>query len=217
MVRKIIAWAWLLMAACLQPRSAIAQELDQQRFRDVKSAISQVDAPIIVFGDSIVQGAALPTSQCGHPLVNAGVTGAGIEYFQRHAIELLGASHPTLIVLAVGINNAWNDNDTSRLRSFRQTYRATVGVLAKIAPVAVTTITPIRPGALASSYNPSLVPELNTVIRTAPKRVAVFDVTKPLSAQNFTSDGIHLTRDGSTLWTRTLQNGIGRVLGCVTR
>jgi lysophospholipase L1-like esterase len=215
MIMKRLGGAGLFAMCCLQ--LATAQELDQQRFLDVKSAISQVADPIVVFGDSIVQGATLPASHCGHPLVNAGVTGAGIGYFQRHVLELLGTSRPALIVLAVGINDAAKGDDRNRVRSFRRMYEATLALVAKRAPVMLTTISSVQTGALASSYNPELVPKLNAVIKSIPGRVGIIDVTTPLSAQNYTSDGIHLKREGAELWTEAMLGGIGRALGCATR
>ena len=59
-------------------------ELDRERFFAVQAAIRNAPNPVIIFGDSIVQGATLPSTVCGVPLVNAGVRGAGIGYFLRH-------------------------------------------------------------------------------------------------------------------------------------
>src|SRR5512136_3036873 len=36
----------------------------------------RVDDPIIVLGDSITEASTLPRSLCGHPVVNAGLSGA---------------------------------------------------------------------------------------------------------------------------------------------
>ena len=52
-------------------------ELDRERFFAVQAAIRNAPNPVIIFGDSIVQGATLPSKVCGLPLVNAGVRGAG--------------------------------------------------------------------------------------------------------------------------------------------
>ena len=38
--------------------------------------LARIDDPIIVLGDSIVEASALPRSLCGHPIVNAGLSGA---------------------------------------------------------------------------------------------------------------------------------------------
>jgi hypothetical protein len=81
-------------------------ELSHERFYAIKAEIGQTPDAVIVLGDSIVQGATLPKSICGHAVVNAGVVGAAIEYFEHHAVELLELSRPILIVLAVGINDA---------------------------------------------------------------------------------------------------------------
>src|SRR5260221_8807174 len=56
-------------------------ELSHERFYVIKALIRQTPDSVIVFGDSIVEGAPLPKMICGHAVVNAGVTGAAIEYF----------------------------------------------------------------------------------------------------------------------------------------
>src|ERR1700737_3141575 len=108
-------------------------ELSHERFYAIKAEIKGTPNPIIVFGDSIVQGATLPKWICGHAVVNAGVVGAAVGYFERHTAELLGSSRPRLIVLAVGIN------DASPIvgRQFRSRYQKTVASLSRAAPVAV--------------------------------------------------------------------------------
>ena len=111
-------------------------ELSRERFYAIKDDIERASTDsIIVFGDSIVQGAPLPQQICGDAVVNAGVVGSGIEYFQRHAAQLLGRSHPKLIVLAVGINNA----SEMAARKFQQNYDDTVTMLSRTAPVVVAT------------------------------------------------------------------------------
>jgi hypothetical protein len=53
-------------------------ELSRERFFAVQATIrSAAPNPIIIFGDSIVQGALLPRKVCGYPVVNGGVRGAG--------------------------------------------------------------------------------------------------------------------------------------------
>ena len=168
-------------------------ELSHDRFYAIKDDIKRASTDsIIVFGDSIVQGAPLPQQICGHAVVNAGVVGAAIEYFQRHAAQLLGPSHPDLIVLAVGINNA----SGVAARKFQEKYVDTVAMLARTAPVVVATITPIRAGAGSVGYDAGLVPALNSAIRATPNAKSVIDLNAPLADADLTSDGIHLREAG---------------------
>jgi hypothetical protein len=188
-------------------------ELSHERFYAIKVEIRQTPDAVIVLGDSIVQGATLPKSICGHALVNAGVVGAAIEYFERHAAELLGLSRPILIVLAVGINNA----SPKMAKQFRLRYQKTVASLSRVAPVAVATITPVRSGNGSIGYNAKLVPGINDAIKTTPDVRAVIDLNKPLSSANWTTDGIHFGPEGYALWTQTLLEGVSGALGCTKR
>jgi hypothetical protein len=103
-----------------------------------------------------VEGAPLPKLICGHAVVNAGVTGASIEYFERHAAELLGSSRPRLLVLAVGINNA----SPTAAKEFQSHYQETVASLSHTAAVVVAIVTPLRNGAGSVGYDTKLVQRL---------------------------------------------------------
>jgi hypothetical protein len=194
---------------------AASRELSEQRFSQIKSEISKADEPVIVLGDSIVEGATLPASLCSHPIVNAGVTGAGIDYFRRYADELISSVHPSLIVLAVGVNDTGIGDDSRRARTFRLAYEATAAALIRKAPVVVTTIAPIQSSSYSRPYNPMLVPILNETIKRVSKVKALIDVNKPLAVENFTSDGIHLNAEGNAIWAKIVSEGISRALGCV--
>jgi hypothetical protein len=212
----------LLVALTLVAATAIATkliwpfqlELDRERFFAVQAAIRNAPNPVIIFGDSIVQGAALPRKVCGLPLVNAGVRGAGIGYYLRHSAQLLGSSRPKLIVLAVGINNAAAKE--RREVDFQDRYEQTVASLSSIAPVVAATVTPIKEGYFVSSfgYDPQIVPALNRTILATPNIRAVIDLNAPLSAANFTMDGVHLNPAGYALWRSNILKGIEAALGC---
>jgi lysophospholipase L1-like esterase len=138
------------------------------------------------------------------------VVGAAVQYFQHHAAALLGSSHPKLIVLAVGINNA----SSAAGKQFQSNYREMVASLSRAAPVAVATITPVRNGKGSEGYDPTLVPKLNDIIKTTPNTKAMIDLNEPLSGANWTTDGIHLGAAGNALWTKAMVDGVRRVLDC---
>lgn len=210
----IVLTAAILFVSVEQAISLEADlELSHERFYAIKSEIGQRSDAVIVFGDSIVQGAEFPAAICGHAVVNAGVAGAAVEYFERHAANLLGTSHPKLIVLAVGINNA----SPRMATQFRLHYQRIVASLSRAAPVAVATITPVRSGNGSIGYAADLVPSLNDAIRKTPKVSAVIDLNTPLAGANWTTDGIHLGPEGYALWTQALLKGVNNVLGCTKR
>jgi len=185
-------------------------ELSHERFYGIKAEIRRTPDPVIVLGDSIVQGAPLPKWICGHAVVNAGVVGAAVGYFERHAAELLGSSRPKLIVFAVGINNA----SPIAGKQFQSHYEKTVAWLSQTAPVAIATITPVRSGNASALYDGKLVPSFNDVIRATPNVKAVIDLNEPLSGANLTTDGIHLGAEGYALWTKAMVDGVSNALGC---
>jgi hypothetical protein len=117
--------------------------LSRERYFAIREVIRTTPSAVIVFGDSIVEAALLPSSICGTPIVNAGVGGAGIGYFLRYSKELLGASAPKLIVLAVGINDAHEET----LRSFRSRHQSAVTALSQRAPLVLATIATLHDAA----------------------------------------------------------------------
>jgi lysophospholipase L1-like esterase len=185
-------------------------ELSHERYHAIKTEIDHTQKPVIIFCDSIVEGAPLPKLICGLTVINAGVTGAGIEYFRNHAGELLGSSLPALIVLAVGINNA----SSIASQKFQAHYEETAALLARAAPLVVATITPVRSGPGSVGYDASLVPDLNQIIKATPGRRGVIDLNTPLSSADLTTDGIHLGEDGYALWMRAMIEGITKAEGC---
>lgn len=188
-------------------------ELSRPRFFAVQAAIQNTPNPVVIFGDSIVERAVLPPQVCGFALVNAGVAGAKISYFQRHSAELLGYSRPKLTVLAVGINDAAAKDD----KDFQGRYHQTVSSLVEVAPVLVATVTPVQEGPFASigGYDPQMVPALNRAISATPNATAVIDLNGPLSEANLTTDGVHLSAAGYSLWTGAIVKGIAAALGCI--
>ena len=75
----VLAITLLAVAATLLVRAYNAPAPDEhRRVRQLilYYTLSRVDDPIIVLGDSIVEASTLPTSICGHPIINAGLNGA---------------------------------------------------------------------------------------------------------------------------------------------
>jgi hypothetical protein len=205
LITLTMAFFSLYSAAATEPL-----ELSTERYYAIKTAIGQTKNPVIVFGDSIVEGASLPAAICGRRVVNAGVAGATIEYFWKHAEELLGSSQPSLIVLAVGINNA----SLIGSQQFTPQYQETSALLSHAGPLAVATITPVRSGGGSVGHDPNLVPVLNEMIKATPKIRGVIDLNATLSSANLTTDGIHLSPDGYALWTKAMIEGIRKAAGC---
>ena len=73
----------------------------------IKSKIAQVTEPVVVIGDSITEGALLPSYICGKAVINAGVGGADVGSYRSIAAQVLPAQQPVaLIIVALGTNNS---------------------------------------------------------------------------------------------------------------
>src|SRR5207248_5549709 len=73
----------------------------------VGSQLARAKSPIVFLGDSITETAILPDAICGHPVVNAGIGGAGLDELQKVVPSLLVGKSPALVVLAIGTNDAY--------------------------------------------------------------------------------------------------------------
>jgi hypothetical protein len=182
--------------------------LSRERYFAIRDVIRTTPSAVIVFGDSIVQNAPLLSSICGTPIVNAGVGGAGIDYFVRYSNELLGASTPKLIVLAVGINDAHKET----LPSFRSQYQRAVTALSQRAPLVLATIAPVEPGTFTQTIVPEALPGLNETIKYMGE--TIIDLNEQMIGSHLTTDGVHLNAQGYTLWTKAIIEGIKKGLGC---
>ena len=206
----VAAMAFVIVAHTMARGIVSELELSHERFYAIKAEISQTPDAVIVLGDSIVQGAPMPKWICGYAVINAGVVGAAVEYFERNAAELLGLSRPRLIVLTVGIKDA----SPKMAKQFRLRYRKTVASLSRVGSVAVATITPVRSGNGSAGYDAQLVPGFNDAIKKTPNVKAIIDLNKPLSSANWTTDGIHFGHEGYALWTKAMVEGVSDALGC---
>ncbi|MCC8977299.1 SGNH/GDSL hydrolase family protein [Bradyrhizobium acaciae] len=125
------ALPWLISAILLVAFGASFSELQRVRKRfgeattsihyhvhaDVRRAIiaqqlTRVEVPIVVVGDSLIEAATFPSAICGRPVVNAGIGGAKLADFRSTGLGFLSGTHPALIVIALGMNDALGGSET---------------------------------------------------------------------------------------------------------
>jgi lysophospholipase L1-like esterase len=172
--------------------------------------LARIDDPIIVLGDSIVEASALPRSLCGHPIVNAGLSGASTASdLGRWLFGALAGRRAALIAVALGTNDAL----TQRSRqTFGTSYTTLLAELSKMTPhVVVLAIPPVeaqgkvtveaRDEAMGTinDYN-SMLPEL------ARKSGAGF-IALPAMPELHTIDGVHLNAAGYLAWDKAVLQG----------
>jgi lysophospholipase L1-like esterase len=164
---------------------------------------------IIVYGDSIVGMAPLPTKACGTAVVNSGIGGADA----GRLISLLETTaaipvHPRQIIIAVGVNDAaiklWDE------ATFSITYEALVRRAKSMAPTIVATVAPIDTGMeVGMRLNASARDRINqTIIATAAK--LSLSVIRLDDLPWRTSDGIHPEHASYDGW-------VARLIGAMCR
>jgi len=145
----------------------------------------------------------LPRSHCGHPIVNAGLSGASTASdLGDWLLGALAGKRPSLIVVSLGTNDALARRSQ---QEYEANYARLLAQLLTMAPrVVVMAIPPIearnkvtadmrnKAMALIDSYN-AVLPEL------AKKARATFVVLPPM-ADTHTIDGVHLNAAGYSIW-----------------
>ena len=153
----------------------------------IKAALVGLDHPIVVIGDSITEMARLPETIGDKPVVNAGIGGATIADFQAIAPRLLQDSSPSLIVIALGANDAGSN-------SVQRDYTALLSTLKKLTPrLLVIAVTPMDGSDL-----------INAQIKTVADSEGVQFVEMPVPKGSMLPDRIHLTTAGYRKWTPAL-------------
>ncbi|CCD93609.1 conserved exported hypothetical protein [Bradyrhizobium sp. ORS 375] len=194
-------------------RSAAPAGSDHRTVRQLVvhyNLLSRADDPIIVLGDSIVEAATLQASACGHPIVNAGLAGAGTRSDLAGWLKpALGPKRPFAIIVSLGVNDALTAKpDSSQV--FAGRYEALLRELATLTqrlfiiefpPVEVrgpfTAAMEKATAASITGYRAAL-PDL------ARRAGATFLPLPPMEAP-FTLEGIHLNAAGYRSWDQAIQ------------
>jgi lysophospholipase L1-like esterase len=191
------------------------RRLDVRLFA-IRSQLAQADAPVIVIGDSITEGALLPSSICGHTVVNAGVGGMNAAGYLPFAKQFL-TKEAALIIVALGTNDStiispeWSvvEPRYSDLLDLLAQHTHNL-VIAGIPPFDMT-------GALAKDYfKPALGDGNDAAIRriAANRKLSFVDLRNDISGMGLTVDGIHLNAAGYTRWRDDILSHVRSSIGC---
>jgi lysophospholipase L1-like esterase len=174
---------------------------------------ARADDPVIVLGDSIVEASELPRSLCGHPLLNAGLSGASTASdLGGWLAGALAGRRAASIVVALGTNDALAERSR---QAFAANYTALLAQLATMSPaVVVLGVPPIEAQdnvtvaarevmAAIDGYN-SVLPEL------AQKSGAGF-AALPAMPERHTIDGVHLNSAGYMVWDKAVLQGASSI------
>ncbi|TAL14959.1 MAG: hypothetical protein EPO01_18985 [Aquabacterium sp.] len=207
------AWA-LAPAGWAQPARPFAA-----RFEQILTEAAGLPQPrIVLLGDSITQQLRPRWLReiCGLPVLNAGVSGAGIFDFDPLLPGLLRACRPALVVVAVGVNDgkAGKQPAAFDLDAWRARYLDLVRqVRDGGARVLLSVPLPLEPGKSSTGYfDAALVEKIRTEVRALAQAQGL-----PLSdAQELfgegrpelTFDGVHLNGEGLQRWSATLERDV---------
>jgi len=196
---------------------APAPEDDHRTMRQfmVYLTLQRVTDPIIVLGDSNAEASTLPRSACGHPIVNAGLSGASL------ASELPGWLAPALankpafaIIVALGTNDALASAPVAK-QIFQQNYDSQLRELSRLTTrLFVLDIPPVE---ARGRFSPDMQQRIMATIRDygsvlpelAARNRASF-LPLPEMAAPFTIDGVHLGTEGYRAWDAAIMQGVAQ-------
>jgi lysophospholipase L1-like esterase len=192
------------------------RRLDVRLFA-IRSQIAQADQPVIVVGDSITEGAPLPSSICGHAVVNAGIGGMTAQSYLPLATQFLTNEAAGLIVVALGTNDStivspeWSvvKRGYSDLLDLLAQHTTNL-VLAGIPPFEMN-------GALAKDFINQAAGDRNDAgIRTIAetRKFSFIDLRHDIHGEGLTRDGIHLNAAGYAQWRDDIVSHIRSSIGC---
>jgi lysophospholipase L1-like esterase len=174
--------------------------------------LAQLDDPVVILGDSIVETSTLPRSLCGHAIVNAGIGGASTaSHLGSFLSESLGNKRAALVVVSLGTNDAAIPHSVEQYRS---NYRALLTELATLAPrSAIAAIPPPEAGLEeAKKVSAALIDSYNALLPQLAKEARALFIPLPAMPERHTLDGIHLNAAGYEVWDKAILQGIESAL-----
>jgi lysophospholipase L1-like esterase len=177
---------------------------------------------ILLIGDSITEGIYMDRIS-GLPVLNAGVGGAGVSFFNDNLKDILSTvKKPVVAVIALGVNDATLSIPApldKYVSTWIKQYESLVNQVRKAGaePVLMTILPVEKDMPLGSKYfNTELIKKLNESIRdlSVKDKLILFDSNKTFSGldgfikKGLTIDGVHLTSEGYKIWKEDIVKGI---------
>jgi lysophospholipase L1-like esterase len=179
----------------------------------IRSQIAQAKEPIIFMGDSITESALLPSSICGHDVINAGIGGAGVENLVDFAPDLLQRANFSLAAIAVGTN----DSAAVRSRNFSEQYSRLLKIVGEHANrIVLVGVPPLGEGPLRMYFNSESVSANTAAIReiAAGRHLPFVDLSTIGFGKGDTIDGVHLSPGGYLRWRAAIFPVLDKEMGC---
>jgi GDSL-like Lipase/Acylhydrolase family len=180
----------------------------------VRDRLAAADPGAVIFlGDSITVRAPLPARICGHPTVNAGISGVDAATYLS-LLDTIGDFRGAAIIVALGTNNAKRSNTTD----FAGDYAALLKTVAARAPTLVLVgLPPIEDGTDTADFDRDAADRINRQIRGFASRMgspfvdlrAAMSIDRPV-----TIDGVHPSAEGFKVWLRAIEPKVASAMGC---
>jgi lysophospholipase L1-like esterase len=181
----------------------------------IKNQIAQSLNPVVVVGDSITEGALLPSEVCGKTVINAGIGGTDTHSYQRIATEIFAVKPAALIIIALGTNDS--TRSVGSPDGFAASYSALIDVLVPHAEkILLAGIPAIQPdGAMASQFfDSAVVDRHNEEISTLSRRRSIGFIDLHAIDSGGTTDGVHLDAARYKAWTSAIVSAIDTSFAC---
>ncbi|MGC2774030.1 MAG: SGNH/GDSL hydrolase family protein [Bradyrhizobium sp.] len=220
----IVLFAVIAAAAAtfvLARRSAAPSGGDHRTVRQLVihyNLLARPDDPIIVLGDSIVEAATLPASACGHPIVNAGLAGAGTRSDLAGWLKpALGPKRPFAVIVSLGVNDALTSKPDSPA-VFAERYEALLRDLSKLTErIFIVEFPPVE---ARGPFTPAMekaamasITGYRAVLPDLARRTGATLLPLPPMESPFTVEGVHLNAAGYRSWDEAIQRGTDLACG----
>ena len=207
------------MAVWIASPGKAAPDLHRQgrQFTLYQTLSRNVD-PVVVLGDSIVEGSTLPVAICGRAIVNAGLNGASTASDPGNWLaEALDGKRAAAIVVALGVNDAMASGVQGK-EAFAARYAALLDQLSKLtSKLAVLQIAPVEvKGGMTVKLRDELtqaVTVYNETLRAVAVSKGVPFVALPAMTAPYTVDGLHLNANGYLAWDRAVMQAAEAACG----
>lgn len=191
-----------VLIAILVPVAAY-EHIDVREFV-IRSQLAQAGPDADVFiGDSITEGALLPSEICGHRVVNAGVGGAKVTSY-REVLAGIPAFKAHTITIALGTNDARPQESTE---AFELSYSRLIEILRSYSDhIILVGIPPMEEGSISEMFDQGVAEKLNELIKQIADRekLQFIDLRAAMAGKDKTVDGVHLSPIGYRAWVSAL-------------
>jgi GDSL-like lipase/acylhydrolase family protein len=203
---RAISWFILALLISNLTTAYFVKKYSINPYRDMSNAMLSMSRPggpfVAILGDSLANNAHFPSQICGYRTVNMSIDGAKASTFIQYAEQMsFGNLHPSLVVIALGVNDA--------IQAGRSDFKESLELLLRNlpqSPLALTTVFQNIPSKDAIN---------NEIRKAANRRGAILIETENLGIS--TSDGVHPAHASQPTWENAIVSGIKRGLGCADK